>query len=83
MCKSVQSLLLSIMAMLLNWILLCPLERRMEFNTKLERRNQPSKVAWLNQLEGDWNKMLYKTALDWSQKEVPADVAELLVDVSA
>jgi hypothetical protein len=55
----------------------------MEFNTKLERRNQPSEVAWLNQLEGDWNKMLYKTALDWSQKEVPADVAELLVDVSA
>ena len=45
--------------------------------------NQPSKVAWLNQVEGDWNRMLYKTALDWSQKEVPADVAELLVDVSA
>jgi hypothetical protein len=35
--RSVLSLLLSVLAMLTNWILLCPIEKRPEFNTKLEK----------------------------------------------
>ena len=43
--------------------------------------NHSSKVDWLNQVEGEWNRFMYKTALDW--KEFLVEVADLLVDVSA
>jgi hypothetical protein len=35
--RSVQSLLISILVMLKNWILLCPMEKKQAFNTKLEK----------------------------------------------
>jgi hypothetical protein len=43
--------------------------------------NQSSKVDWLNQVEGEWNRIMYERALDW--KEFPVEVDDLLEDVSA
>jgi hypothetical protein len=45
--------------------------------------NQSSKIDLLNQVEGERNRILYKTALDWKQKKFPTKVADLLVDYSS
>jgi hypothetical protein len=44
--------------------------------------NQPSKSAWLNQVDGECNRFMYETALDWKLKKYPEEMEELLVDAS-
>jgi len=44
--------------------------------------NQPPKVDWLNQVDDEWNRIMYKSTLDWKQKDYPDEIATLLVDAS-
>ena len=43
---------------------------------------QLPKVDWLNQVKNDWDKLLYKSALDWKEKKFPEEVEKILVDAS-
>ena len=44
--------------------------------------NHSSKVDWLNQVDDEWNRIMYKSTLDWKQKDYPDEIANLLVDAS-
>ena len=33
-------------------------------------------------MENDWDKLMYKSALDWKQKKYPDEIQKLLVDAS-
>jgi hypothetical protein len=41
---------------------------------------QLRKVAWLSQVKNDWDKLLYKSALDWKEKKYLEEVAKAPVD---
>ena len=44
--------------------------------------NQSAKVAWLNKVENEWEKLMYKSALDRKQKTYPKEVQKRLVVAS-
>ena len=44
--------------------------------------NQSAKVAWLNKVENEWEKLMYKSALDRKQKTYPKEVQKTLVVAS-
>jgi hypothetical protein len=44
--------------------------------------NQSGKVAWLNKVENEWEKLMYKSALDWKQRTYPEEVLKRLVVAS-
>ena len=44
--------------------------------------SQSAKVACLNKVENEWEKLMYKSALDWKQKTYPKEVQKRLVVAS-
>lgn len=56
-----------ISVMLQGWSILCPAWRKLEIQFQTGKSHnagyQASKADWLDQVDGEWNKYLYKTAL--------------------
>jgi hypothetical protein len=43
---------------------------------------QLAKAAQLIKVENEWDKLMYKSALDWKQKTYPEEVQKRLIDAS-
>lgn len=74
-----------ISAMLQGWSILSNQEKtRVHFHVGNAQSagHQASRIDCLSQVDGEWNKYLYKTALDWMKKELPAEISNLVVDYS-
>ena len=67
----------------------CPIQSRRE-ETGIQYKagktqacgNQPSKLAWPNQVDDEWKKFMYKSVLDRKQKNYPVKITNLLMDAS-